>query len=73
MVCRLPGSEPSQVKASLALVEALGMTRVGNGHELRALAADFAGRLGLPGYDAVYVARTVRRVRRRELTRLLGS
>ena len=63
------------------------MTRVGNGHELLALAAAFAGRWGLSGYDAVYVAlaslaegvwltadeRAVRRIGRNKLARLLGT
>ena len=87
VLCRLPASQPSRVKDALALVEALGLTRVGNGHELLALAADFAGRWGLSGYDAVYVAlaalaggvwltaddRAVRRIGRSNLARLLGS
>ena len=87
VLCRLPESCPSKVQEALALVEALGMTRVGNGHELLALAADFAGRWRLSGYDAVYVAlaalsngvwltadaRAARRVGRSNLVRLLGS
>ncbi len=87
VLCRLPESRPSRVQEALALVEALGMTRVGNGHELLALAADFAGRWRLSGYDAVYVAlaalsngvwltadvRAGRRVGRSDLVRLLGS
>ena len=87
VLCRLPESRPSKVQEALALVEALGMTRVGNGHELLALAADFAGRWRLSGYDAVYVAlaalsngvwltadaRAGRRVGRSNLVRLLGS
>ena len=56
VLCRLPASRPAQVQEALALVEALGITRVGNGHELLALAADFASRWKLSGYDAVYVA-----------------
>jgi len=87
VLCRLPGSTPSKVKEALSLVEALGMTRVGNGHELLALAADFADRWRLTGYDAMYVAlaslaggewltadaRAVRRVSDRDLVSLLGS
>lgn len=53
VLCRLPDSNPSKVREALALVEALGMKRVGNGHELLALAADFAGRWRLSGYDAL--------------------
>ena len=87
VLCRLPGSTPSKVKEALSLVEALGMTRVGNGHELLALAADFADRWRLTGYDAMYVAlaslaggewltadaRAVRRGSDRDLVSLLGS
>lgn len=87
VLCRLPGSTASKVKEALSLVEALGMTRVGNGHELLALAADFADRWRLTGYDALYVAlaslaggewltadaRAVRRVSDRNLVSLLGS
>ena len=56
VLCRLPASRLAQVQEALALVEALGITRVGNGHELLALAADFASRWKISGYDAVYVA-----------------
>lgn len=87
VLCRLPGSQPAKVQEVLSLVEALGMARVGNGHELLALAADFAGRWRLSGYDAVYVAlaalsdgvwltadaRAARRVSESRLVHLLGS
>ena len=87
VLCRLPGSQPAKVQEVLSLVEALGMARVGNGHELLALAADFAGRWRLSGYDAVYVAlaalsdgvwltadaRVARRVSESRLVHLLGS
>ena len=87
VLCRLPASRPSQVQQALALVEALGMTRVGNGHELLALAADFAGQWRLSGYDAVYVAlaalsdgvwltaddRAARRISKSSLVQVLGS
>lgn len=56
VLCRLPDSRPAKVREALGLVEALGLKRVGNGHELLSLAADFAGRWKLSGYDAVYVA-----------------
>ena len=86
VLCRLPDSRPAKVQEAIALVEALGMTRVGNGHDLLALAADFAGRWKLSGYDAVYVAlaascdgvwltadaRAARRIERSRLVRLLG-
>ena len=87
VLCRLPASQPAQVQEALALVEALGITRVGNGHKLLALAADFASRWKISGYDAVYVAlaalsdgvwltadaRAARRVGRAHLVRVLGS
>ena len=87
VLCRLPGSQSSKVQEALLLVEALGMARVGNGHELLALAADFAGQWKLSGYDAVYVAlaalsdgvwltadvRAARRIRRSGLVQVLGS
>ena len=87
VLCRLPASRPSQVQEALKLVEALGVTRVGNGHELLALAADFAGQWSLSGYDAVYVAlaalsdgvwltaddRAARRISKSSLVQVLGS
>ena len=87
VLCRRHGSRTAKVKEALALVEALGLTRVGNGHDLLALAADLAGRWKLSGYDAVYVAlaascggvwltadaRAARRVERSDLVRLLGT
>ncbi len=87
VLCRLPGSTPAKVKEALSLVEALGMTRVGNGHELLALAADFADRWKLTGYDATYLAlaslaggewltadaRAVGRIGDSDLVSLLGS
>ena len=87
VLCRLPASRPSQVQEALKLVEALGVTRVGNGHELLALAADFAGQWRLSGYDAVYVAlaalsdgvwltaddHAARRISKSSLVQVLGS
>lgn len=87
VLCRLPGSTPARVKEALSLVEALGMSRIGNGHELLALAAEFAGRWRLSGYDALYVAlaslvgaqwltadaRAARRIRNSDLVVLLGE
>ncbi len=87
VLCRLPGSRSSMVHEALSLVEALGIARVGNGHELLALAADFAGQWKLSGYDAVYVAlaalskgvwltadvRAARRIGRPSLVQVLGS
>ena len=60
------------------------MTRVGNGHELLALAAEFAGQWRLSGYDAVYYVALAAlsngvwltadvRAGRNDLVRLLGS
>ena len=87
VLCRLPASRPSQVQQALTLVEALGMTRVGNGHELLSLAADFAAQWRLSGYDAVYVAlaalsdgvwltaddHAARRISKSSLVQVLGS
>ena len=87
VLCRLPGSRPTQVKEALRLVEALGLKRVGNGHELLSLAADFAGRWNLSGYDAVYAAlaessdavwltadvRAAKRIGDSRLARVLGT
>ena len=87
VLCRLPESRPAKVQEAMALVEALGLKRVGNGHDLLALAVDLAGRWRLSGYDAVYVAlaascdgvwltadaRAARRVGRSHLVRLLGT
>ena len=87
VLCRLPGSQPPKVQEALSLVEALGMARVGNGHDLLALAANFAGQWTLSGYDAVYVAlaalsdgvwltadaRAARRIRKPSLVQVLGS
>ena len=87
VLCRLPGSRPTKVREALGLVEALGLTRIGNGHELLSLAADFAGRWKLSGYDAVYVAlaalsegvwltadaRAARRIGRAGLVKVLGT
>ncbi|MCY4628196.1 MAG: type II toxin-antitoxin system VapC family toxin [Acidobacteria bacterium] len=87
VLCRLPDSRPVRVKEALHLVEALGLTRIGNGHQLLSLAAEFADRWKLSGHDAVYVAlaelsqgvwltadaRAVRRIGRRGLVRLLGG
>lgn len=87
VLCRLPESRPAQVKEALGLVESLGLMRVGNGHELLALAADFAGRWKLSGYDALYAAlaelsgavwltadrRAARRIGTSRLVRVLGA
>jgi len=87
VLCRLPGSRSPQVQEALSMVEALDMARVGNGHELLALAADFAGRWNPSGYDAVYIAlaarsdgvwlttdaRAASRIPKSSLVRLLGA
>ena len=71
---------------SARLIEALGLHRVANGHELLATAARLAVDWGLSGYDATYVAlasllggtwltadeRAAKRVRTRKLVRILG-
>ncbi len=87
VLCRLPDGRPARVQEALALVEALGLTRIGNGHELLSLAVDFAVRWKLSGYDSVYAAlaalangvwltadrRAARRVGRPGLVRVLGA
>ena len=87
VLCRMRPGRSSQVRQALELVEALGIERVANGHELLALAADLARRWRLSGYDAVYAAlaslgdgvwltadaRAARRVGRKGLARVLGS
>jgi len=83
---RLPGASPASVREALSLVESLGLARIGNGHELIALAADYACLWKISGYDAVYVAlasltggvwltadaRAARKIRKPALVRLLG-
>ncbi len=56
VLCRLRPRGPEQVREALELVEALGMKRVGNGHELLSHAADLAGRWHLSGFEAIYAA-----------------
>ncbi|MBY0276610.1 hypothetical protein K2Z84_14820 [Candidatus Binatia bacterium] len=72
--------------AAISLVEALGLHRAANGHELLATAAKLAVDWGLSGSDATYVAlarlvggawltadrRAAVRVRERKLVRILG-
>lgn len=86
-LCRLPASQPAKVREALGLIEALGLTRVGNRHQLLSRTADFASRWKLTGYDAVYVAlaslsnavwltadaRAARRIGRPDLVRVLGA
>jgi len=86
VLARLPDATPARVAEALALLEALGLARFGNGHQLLAEAARIAVAWGLSGYDATYVAlarlvrgawltadeRAARRVRVRRLVRLLG-
>jgi predicted nucleic acid-binding protein len=87
VLARLPGATRDQVNEALAMIESLGLARIGNGHELLTTAATFACDWGVTGYDAVYLAaaamgdgvwltadaRAARKVRRRNLVRLLGS
>jgi predicted nucleic acid-binding protein len=86
VLARSPGANGPQVGEALGLIEALGLHRVANGHELLATAARFAVDWGLSGYDATYVAlasllggtwltadeRAAKRVRTRKLVRILG-
>lgn len=87
VLCRAPGISVEQGKEALSLVESLGLTRVGNGHELMEKAAELAVGWGISGYDAVYVAlaslsggiwltadaRAVAKIRLPDLVRLLGA
>ena len=87
VLCRLPERRTSMVREPSVLVEALGIARIGNGHEFLARAADLAGRWRLSGCDAVYVAlaeltggawltadvRAARRVAMPGLVQVLGS
>jgi len=87
VLTRLGAGRPEEVREALELVEALGMKRVGNGHELLAHSADLAGRFGLSGFEGVYAAlaslsggvwltadaNAARRVGTGELARLLGT
>lgn len=86
VLSRLPRASRTHVQAALDAVESLGLSRVGNGHELLGTAADFACTWHISGYDAVYLAlaalsggvwltadaRAVARVPRRALVRVLG-
>ena len=81
VLVRLPGTSVKRVTRAVALIESLGLGRIGNGHELLEVAAKVACDWRLSGYDAVYVAaavltegtwltaddRAARRVRRRRL------
>ncbi|MGH9457000.1 MAG: type II toxin-antitoxin system VapC family toxin [Thermoanaerobaculia bacterium] len=87
VLCRLPGSTAAAVVEAMTLLERLGIARVAAGHELLALAAEYAVSSKLSGYDATYVAlaaltdgvwltadeRAARRVGRKGLVRLLGG
>ena len=86
VLSRLPGSSAAQVQEALALIESLGLSRVGNGHELLATAAAIVERSGLSGYDAIYAAlasltggvwltadaRAVKKLKQPGLVKLLG-
>ncbi len=86
VLARMQGVSAAEVAEAIALVEALGLHRVANGHELLATAAELAVEWGLSGYDATYVAlarlvggswltadrRAASRVRNRRLVRILG-
>ena len=86
VLARMHGVTAVDVAEAISLVEALGLHRVANGHELLASAAELAVDWGLSGYDATYVAlarlaggawltadrRAANRVRDRKLVRILG-
>ena len=86
VLARMHGVTAADVAEAISLVEALGLHRVANGHDLLATAAELAVDWGLSGYDATYVAlarlvggawltadrRAANRVRDRKLVRILG-
>lgn len=86
VLARLPGATRDRVSGALALIESLGLARIGNGHDLLSTAAAFACDWGVTGFDAVYLAaaalgdgvwltadaRAARKVQRTSLVHLLG-
>lgn len=86
VLSRLPRASGEDVAESIALVESLGLARVGNGHDLLATAAELACSWKMSGDDSVYLAlaalvggtwltadaRAAGLVPRRGLVRLLG-
>ena len=86
VLSRLPDASAQRVSEAMALVESLGLARVGNGHELLTTATDFVFRWRLSGYDALYVAlaaltdsvwltadrQAAKRIQTRKLVQLLG-
>ena len=87
VMVRTPGATAEHVQEAVALVEELGLTRVGNGHDVLSRAVDFAFAWRISGYDAVYLAvaeltggvwltadsRAARRVKHPGLVRLLAE
>lgn len=55
VLCKLLKDE-TEVQPHLQSLENLGLTRIGNGSELLALAAKIAIQHNLTGYDAIYAA-----------------
>jgi len=56
VLARMSDASAERLGEALSLIERLGLTRIGNGHELMQTAAAMACRWGLSGYDATYVA-----------------
>ncbi len=81
VLVRMKDASPEQIQEAIALVESLGLARLGNGHQLLELTIEFALQWGLSGYDAVYVAlatasgsrRTSRPLRRSMIASLENS
>ncbi len=85
VLCRMRGATVARVQEAMNLLESMGIERVGCGHELMQLAAQYAVSWTLSGYEAIYLAlaslsqgvwltadaRAARRVRERQLVRLL--
>lgn len=53
--CRLI-EEASLIREYIEILEDLGLNRLGNGRKVLSLAAEYAKKYQLTGYDAVYVA-----------------
>jgi len=49
-------NDETEVRSHLRSFESLGLTRIGNGSELLAIAAKIAVQHKLTGYDAIYAA-----------------
>ncbi|OGQ89464.1 MAG: hypothetical protein A2289_09025 [Deltaproteobacteria bacterium RIFOXYA12_FULL_58_15] len=87
VLCRSLNAKSSRIQSHMGDLEALGLTRIGHGHELLETAVGFSVDWGLSGYDALYAAtahllngtwltadkKAARRVRKAPLVQLLDS